>query len=351
MSTGSVRSWRNWGARVHEYTVAGMSAVTLENERLRVTVLPGKGCDIVEFLDKRRDLDLVWWSARGLRHPSEALGAAADDAALFHDTYQGGWQDVFPSGGAPCSYRGAALSQHAEVSGQAWQHRVVTDTADLIEVEFSVATRRMPYRLSRTLRLAAGQRVMTVREQAVNTAPVEVHAMWGQHLAFGAPFLRPGHRIRLPDGVQVLPHPGRIEPSGRRVSAGGPYRWPTVPADAGGTVDLSLIPAAGEPSELCYLTGFTDGWYELLDPADDSGVRVEWDAELLPYLWLWQELGASTDYPWWGQAYVVGLEPFSSYPTNGLADAVDNGTALHFGPGQRRELQWSVRVWGEPGDG
>ncbi len=72
---------------------------------------------------------------------------------------------------------------------------------------------------------------------------------------------------------------------------------------------------------------------------------------MLPYLWLWQELGASTDYPWWGQAYVVGLEPFSSYPTNGLAAAVDNGTALRFGPGQRRDLQWSVRVWGEPDDG
>ncbi|WP_344832616.1 hypothetical protein [Nonomuraea dietziae] len=44
----------------------------------------------------------------------------------------------------------------------------------------------------------------------------------------------------------------------------------------------------------------------------------------MPYLWLWQELGASTDWPWWGAAYVVGLEPFSSMPTDGLSAAVDN---------------------------
>ncbi|MGA8112552.1 MAG: DUF4432 family protein [Actinocatenispora sp.] len=347
----AARPRRNWGARVQEHQVSGLSAVTLENERLRVTVLPGKGCDIVEFLDKRRDVDLVWWSPRGLRNPADLVGGAADDAALFHDTYEGGWQDVFPSGGAPCRYRGAALAQHGEVSGQSWAHRVVTDTEDLVEVEFTVHTRRLPYTLSRALRLAAGEATLRVVEHAVNTAPVEVHAMWGQHLAFGAPFLRPGHRIRLPDGVRVLPHAEPVFPPRRRVAPGGPHSWPEVPADGGGTVDLSVVPAAGEPSELCYLTGFTDGWYELVDPRDDAGIRVGWDARVLPYLWLWQELGASTDYPWWGQAYVVGLEPFSSQPTNGLVEAVENGTALRFAPGQRRDLTWSVGLLGGVDDG
>lgn len=330
---------RNWGARVGESTVAGMTAVTLENELLRVTVLAGKGCDIVEFADKRRDLDLVWWSPLGLRNPATVAGGAADDAALFHDVYEGGWQTIFPSGGAPCTYRGAALGQHGEVSGLAWQHRIVTDSADEVAVEFTVHTRRLPYRLRRVLRLRAGQRTLHAAEEAVNTAPVAVDAMWGQHLAFGAPFLRPGARIRLPDNVEVLPHPVPVNPPHRRIAAGG--RWPVVPSEGGGSVDLSVIPEPGAPTEMCYLTGFRDGWYELVAPSG-AAVRVDWDATALPYLWLWQELGASVDYPWWGAAYVVGLEPFSSYPTNGLAAAVENGTALRFGPGERRGYRWSV---------
>lgn len=345
MSPAVWRPRRNWGARIVESTLDGLAAVTVENERLRVTVLAGKGADVVEFNDKRRDADLVWWSPLGLRDPASVAGGAADDAALFHDTYQGGWQDVFPSGGAPSRYRGAALGQHGEVSGLAWRHRIVRDTADEVAVEFSVHTRRLPYRLRRTLTLRRGEPVLHVSEEATNTAPVAVHAMWGQHLAFGRPFLMPGSRIRLPDGVRVLPHPEAVNPPRRRITGEGEWDWPEVPSADAGLVDLSEVPEPGEPTEMAYLTGFDDAWYELVNP-DGTGIRVDWDAQLLPYLWLWQECGDTTGYPWWGQGYVMGLEPFSSYPTNGLAEAVDNGTALEFAPGAARTLRWSARLVG-----
>jgi hypothetical protein len=66
--------------------------------------------------------------------------------------------------------------------------------------------------------------------------------------------------------------------------------------------------------------------------------RVEWDAATMPYLWYWQEYGASEGYPWYGRHYNIGLEPFSSYPTNGLAEAVENGSALTFGPREKRHF-------------
>jgi hypothetical protein len=52
----------------------------------------------------------------------------------------------------------------------------------------------------------------------------------------------------------------------------------------------------------------------------------------MPYLWFWQEYEASRAYPWYGKYYNIGLEPFSSFPTNGIADAVENDTALTIGP-------------------
>jgi uncharacterized protein DUF4432 len=325
-------------AVIREHSLDGIAAVTLENERLRVTVLAGKGTDVVEFLDKRRDLDLAWRSPTGVRHPAAVgSGAGTDDVAAFLDSYPGGWQEVLPNGGAPSVYRGASFAQHGEVATVPWDYDVLDESA----VRFSVTVRRMPLRLVKTLRLRGGG--LEIDEELVNQAPVPLEVMWGQHITFGAPFLGPGCRIRVPEGISVTPHATAIHPSGtRRVAAGGPYRWPTVPDGSGGTVDLSVVPERGEPSEIVYLSGFGDtGWYEL------EGLRVEWDATVLPYLWLWQELGASTDYPWWGRAYVVGLEPFSSYPTDGLAAAVDNGTALRLAAGGRRRLRLTARLLGE----
>jgi hypothetical protein len=334
---------------IHEHAIGGLAAVTLENDRLRVTVLAGKGTDVVEFTDKRRDLDFVWRSPNGIRHPvTTSPGAGTDDVAAFLDSYPGGWQEVLPNGGAPSVYRGASFAQHGEVATLPWEYEVVDDGA----VRFTVTARRMPLRLAKTVRLRAA--ALEFDEELVNEAPVPLEAMWGHHITFGAQFgetrgpnrrfrLSPGGEIRVPDGVSVIPHATAIHPSGRRrVMAGGPYAWPTVPDGSGGTVDLSIVPGRGEPSDIVYLAGFGDtGWYEI------GGLRVEWDATVLPYLWLWQELGATTDYPWWGQAYVLGLEPFSSYPTDGLAAAVDNGTALRLAPGDRRTLHMAARLLGE----
>ncbi|MEU6723380.1 DUF4432 family protein [Nonomuraea wenchangensis] len=335
-------SMRNWGARLREVVLEGMRAVVLENERLRVTVVPDKGGDVVEFLHKPTDTDFVWLSPQGLRSPRDHLQGAADDVAPFVDHYEGGWQEVFPNGGAPSEYQGARLAQHGEVAGLPWSYEIVADREDEVAVRLAVRTRRLPYRLEKVLRLRSGTAALEVEGAATNDSPVPLHAMWGQHIVYGRPFLRPGARIRLPAGVRVIPHASAIGPGGRRVRAGGPWEWPLVPSDAGGVTDLSVVQEPGSPSDIVYLTGFGDtGWYEI---SENIGMRVEWDATLLPYLWMWQELGASTGYPWWGRVYTVGLEPFSSLPTDGLAAAVANGTALALGPHETKRLRMRAEV-------
>ncbi|MGW0483190.1 DUF4432 family protein [Nonomuraea sp. NPDC003214] len=333
---------RNWAARLRQGTLDGIDCVTLENELLRVTVLPGKGGDVVEFLHKPTDTDFVWLSPQGLRDPRGHLQGAADDVAPFADHYEGGWQEAFPNGGAPSTYRGARLAQHGEVSGLPWRCEVVADSEQEVAIRLTVRTRRLPYRMERTMRLRPGRAALEVEGRAANESGVALHAMWGQHLVYGAPFLRAGARIRLPEGVRVIPHDTPINPLGRRVRAGGPWEWPVVPADGGGTTDLSVVPARGGPSDIVYLTGFgDDGWYEL---GAGPGIRVSWDATLLPCLWMWQELGASADYPWWGRACVLGLEPFAGLPTDGLAAAVANGTALVLEPYETKTLKWRAEV-------
>lgn len=332
------RPARNWGARLHEITWFGLRAVVLENELLRVTVLVDKGGDVAEFCYKRRDMDFVWLTPEGLRNPRDVAGAADDDVAAFLDHYEGGWQEVLPNGGAPSTYRGAALAQHGEVAGLPWDADIVADDPGEVAVRLSVRARRLPLRVTKTFRLISGEPELLIEEELTNESGVAVDVMWGHHIVFGAPFLRPGHRIRLPGGVKVIPHEIALNPEGRRVRTGGPYAWPTVPGEAGGEIDLGVVPDYGEPSDVLYLTGLPAGWYEIVDPEAVLGLRVRWDESVLPNLWLWQELGASRGHPWWGRAYVVGLEPFAGYPTNGLAEAVENGSALTLQPHETRPL-------------
>ncbi|MFI9595763.1 DUF4432 family protein [Nonomuraea sp. NPDC052265] len=228
---------RNWAARLRHLTLDGLRAVTLENERLRVTVVPDKGGDVVEFLHKPTDTDFVWLSPQGLRDPRDHRHGAADDVAQFVDHYEGGWQEVFPNGGAPGEYRGARLAQHGEVAGLPWSCEVVADSEEEVAVRLGVRTRRLPYRVEKVFRLRSGTAALEVEGRVTNEADLALHAMWGQHIVFGAPFLRAGARIRLPEGVRVIPHAGPIDPAGRRVRPGGPWRWPVVPADGGGETD------------------------------------------------------------------------------------------------------------------
>src|SRR3712207_9124041 len=86
------RPQRNWGARVSEYRHKGLETVFLENEKLRVGVLVGKGTDVFEFNYKPSDTDFVWLTAGGVRNPTSYLSTSPDLLATFMDYYPGGWQ-------------------------------------------------------------------------------------------------------------------------------------------------------------------------------------------------------------------------------------------------------------------
>lgn len=327
-------------------TYHGIRTFILENELLRIGVLAGKGTDIVELNYKPRDLDLAWLAPGGVRNPITFAPTSSDSRSPFRENYPGGWQEIFPSGGAPSSFNGADYPQHGEVFNVPWDVVIVEDTEEVIAVRFSVRTRKSPFLLEKTIHLQSGAAGFLIEEKLSNVSPVTAQAMWGHHITFGPPFLSPGCRIRLPDGIIVTPHPEAVAPGGRRVSTTDPFPWPH---DPGNGADLSLIPDRRSPSDVVYLSGFRDGdaWYEIMQEENGMGSRVEWDSSQMPFLWYWQEFGASTGYPWYGRNYNIGLEPFSSHPSHGLAEAAANGSALCLEPGQERTFWLKMNVLDE----
>jgi hypothetical protein len=342
MKEGVYRPQRNWGPRILEYQYKGMRAVSLENELLRVAVLAGKGADVFEFNYKPRDMDFVWLTAGGVKNPTSYLSTSPDTLATFMDYYPGGWQEIFPNGGAPSSYLGANFGQHGEVSNLPWDYEIVEDDEDAVAVRFSVRTQKTPFFLEKVLQLQSGASRLLVEETLTNESEMALRAMWGHHIVFGRPFLEEGCRIRLPQGATVIPHDEPIHPDGRRVKGGKSYAWPLAEGESGQLVDLSVLPKRGTLNEMLYLTDLSEGRYEVENPEKGLGLRVRWDVDQMPYLWFWQEFGASGFYPWYARHYNIGLEPFSSFPTNGLREAVDNGTALSITA--REERRFSLRV-------
>jgi hypothetical protein len=154
--------------------------------------------------------------------------------------------------------------------------------------------------------------------------------MWGFHFTFGPPFLTEDSVIKVAEPSKVLPHDyGKVGPV-RRVDGVEEFAWPIGRSSEGRTIDFSQLPARETPSEMLYIYKSPSGWYRVETQSKSMAVEVRWDNTLFPYLWYWQEYGYSKEAPWYGKHYNIGLEPFSSYPTSGIAQAIKNGTALTF---------------------
>jgi hypothetical protein len=89
--------------------------------------------------------------------------------------------------------------------------------------------------------------------------------------------------------------------------------WPHMTATDGTTVDASVIPGRGAPTRIAILSGFTEGWYELIH-ANGRADRVMWDAGKLPVLWFYGEFGATNESPYRDRFYTLALQPLSRNP-------------------------------------
>lgn len=349
MRTEAASSRSHEGCWVRDQRTDDRRLVVLENEVLRVGVLPERGAEIVEFLHKPSETDYCWHRP-GSADAHAASAGSKDPADSFLDGHTGGWGEVLPNGGPPSDWAGASYGQHGEVGQLPWATQVTQDDPESVSVEFIVRGAQTPLLLRRALTLRTGEERLSVAETLTNPSDVPQRAMWGWHIAFGPPFLAPGTRIVAPKAERAITHPVSAWSEGRRSTDAARFEWPHAPTTNGATVDLSVVPDVGTASEMVYLISVESGRYELVNPrADVPRFRLEWDERVFPHLWIWQEYGASKAYPWNGQAYVLGLEPFSSYPSSGLATAVENGTAMEIQPRSEISLEWTAQVHGGGG--
>ena len=324
---------------IHEGVLkSGYRFVTIENELLSVTLLPEKGADIYSLIFKSRGIDVLWKSPTGLKRRTAGVETSAGNSQVsWLDYYEGGWQEILPNGGSACTYKGALLNFHGEASTSSWDYQVLSKSASKISVEFIINLTRSPFTLIRNLTVESKRPSVVLEEKVINNAEEEMHYMWGHHPAFGAPFLGPGSRLQIPAGRIET---NDAEMTASRILPGVSGPWPLLRGRDGEEIDMSIIPTDNQRiSELHYLSDLEDGWYGISSPEHNFGFGLVWPRDVFPYLWYWLELKGSFGYPWYGRAYVMALEPFTSIPGSGLERAIEKGTAALIGPKQSVEAR------------
>jgi len=302
----------------------------LENEKMRIVLLPGKGSDVIQFLYKPLDLDFMWASQPGLQ-PAGAVRSPSVGGKAFLDYYPGGWQEILPNFGDACEYKGAALALHDEVSLLPWQYSILENDPQCVSVQLEARCIRTPFRIRKTLTLRPGC-TLKIDEQVRNESEEFMDCTWGHHPAIGDPILDEHCRIIVPP-CRVKTQEQYVSPNSR-LEKGQDCEWPLVRGINGEPIDLSRVPSRATHShDMAYLYGLKQGWYVLFSDTHQLGFSMTWDSAVFKYLWFWQVYGGWHGYPWYGSSYNLGLEPCTSFPQS-LAGAVAAGTQLRLAPNE-----------------
>jgi hypothetical protein len=290
-------------------------ALKLSSELAEVTVLPEKGADILSFVDLRSGVDVLFKTPWGMRTPGPWARRGTTQERWI-EAYAGGWQLLLPNGGDECVERGATWGFHGEAALLPWQ--VISSTESRAELETTLFLTPLCVRRH----FALEGRTLQIEETVTNESPEEIEVMWSHHPALGEPFLEggcilsAGCRSVLADSSE----PGSL------LAAGSHHDWPFVTTATGGKVDLREVPWPDEPrSVLAYLGDFTSGFFAVTNPRLGLGFGLRWPLAMFDKAWLWQEIHASSGWPWFRRAYVVAVEPASTIPAHGMAMARAKG--------------------------
>ncbi len=297
--------------------VPGVRALTLQNAQIEVTVLPDKGADIYSMVHRASGVDVLFKSPWGVRAPSP-WPRAASSMERWIEAYPGGWQLLLPNGGDECTERGVTWGFHGEAALLPWT--VLDSTGSTVTLEATLFS--APLHVRREMALDGP--ALRVREVITNDSNEGVEVMWSHHPAFGAPLLEAGSVLSA--GCETVE--ADDEGPGTLLKAGARYSWPIVTTSSGELVDLGRIPGPDEPrAVLAYLLDFNSGYFAITNPRLNLGVGLRWPLEVFDKAWLWQEVCSTCDWPWFGRAYVVAVEPAVAIPGHGLAGVRARGSS------------------------
>ncbi len=309
-----------------ETTYRNRRAVSIENDRLRVTVTV-EGGHIAEILDKASGVNPLWtppWpsiepsSYSREKHPG--YGSDSESKLLAGIMGHNLCLDIF---GPPSAEEFAAgVCVHGEGSLASYS----------IEGEESKLVMRAHLPLAqldfeRRIELASGGFVQ-IHETATNLTALDRPIAWTQHVTLGPPFIRPGVTKLVIPARRSKVYPTSLGLDQHYVPD-AEFEWPHAPNIDGGVTDIDTFPAferstgvTGHAVDADRDQAFFIAW----EPSSRLAFGYAWKRTDFPWISLWEENCARTIPPWNGETITRGVEFGASPFAEGRRGVVDRGS-------------------------
>lgn len=290
-----------------------MQTVILENEMLRVVIIPELGAKIWELHYKPRAKQLLWQNSRlkPRRLPFHSV---------YDDTFFGGWDELYPND-MPEMIRGEAEPDHGEIWTLPWSYAFEHTTDDEITLHLWVETPISPSRIEKWITIKSGEAKLRFRHKITNIGQNEQPFIWKLHAAMA---IDESSRIDLGAKTMYLEDFG--PPRGDQTAIS--YTWPFLTDEQGQTYDMRrTLPITAQKNEFQYATEMKEGWCALTHTKERIGFGLAFDLKVLPSCWLFASYGG------WRNLHTIVLEPCSGYPIS-LNEGIKKGTHQTLKPGQ-----------------
>jgi hypothetical protein len=313
-------------ASFHEDKLHGRRAFVLENDRMRVSTLPGGGF-IGEIRFKSADPKK---SINPMRVPHyQTIDPFAYDIAKHGDLYGTGIQRRLMSGYMGhflCFPQFAASSaaelrqdygQHGEALAVEWKLQGADPRPDGVTLRYSADLPMTHYRVERSITLPADETVAYVEESVENMAAYDRPMQWVQHVTFGPPFLELNKTYADGSVAKI------VSRRGQEMTAEA--SWPQSKDADGKTVDLRVF--SGRANTWLMDRSKPRVYFTMYN--SDYPVLIGYIFESAPNPWVfdWQENQRVREKPWDGKVIARAI-CIGDSTISGLRNAVERGSSL-----------------------
>ncbi len=261
-------------------TYKDVSAVTLENEALKVQFLPGLGGKMVSFIDKKTSREFL------VQAPDPGYKVLEYDGS-YVDAECSGFDDMFPTIDRAYypsfPWKGIEMPDHGEVCGLKWDYQIERDF--LYMCVYGV---RFPYKLEKWVRFNAGN-LLNIEYKATNLSGFDLDFIWAAHPMINS---EEGGEILLPyQGKQEAIH--MFSSNGMLGNHGDIISWPLEELNDGGK---------GTTYKYYFKNKMPEGWCAYRYPSDGTTLKLSFPEKKVPYLGVWVNQGDFKNY------YNIALE-------------------------------------------
>ena len=296
-------------ASITSERVSGFDGITLENSRIRVSIIPELGGRVWALLDRARGRQWIW-------HRDDVPLSTAHAGSAYDDVWAGGWEELFPND-APADFEGRALPDHGEWWSSVWKVDEASTGTDAV-LRLVTETKARQTSCAKEFRLGGDSDTLRVTYRIENREPEAFHFLFKQHLAVA---LTASCQLALPGGRVTA-----VDPTfGTLMRGSGTVDWPLTGSADLDDADLRRVRPRADHREFVYVSELPESWCGVDDVDAGASLRMSFD-KTLPFVWLFLSYGG------WRDCYTAVLEPCTNMPKD-LEQAVRDGQSARLDAG------------------